>query len=335
MTSLQSSEENKQRKFAAILSLVVSIILMVVKFWAFNLTNSEAIHSDALESIINIVTAGLAIFVIYYAAKPADEDHPYGHGKAEYFSAAFEGGLISFAAVFIIIEGVRSLLGEHNLKELDFGLVLISGAGVINLVLGMYLISQGKKNKSSALRASGHHVISDSITSAGVILGVFIVKIFGLFWLDPIIAILVGLYLAYTGFKLVKESIVSLMDGEDVELMTELAQVFQKSMIPGIIQLHHVKVIRSGNYHHIDAHVVLPEFWDVSYTHDQVNNFEQKVISNYNFYGEMNFHTDPCRKVYCKFCDLPDCHIRKDDFQEKMQVNLSQLRNKEEPDEFK
>lgn len=334
MTSFLNKKEQKQRNFAAIASLVIGATLMLLKFWAFSLTGSEAIRSDAMESIVNVITAAFAIFVVYYAAKPADTDHPYGHGKMEYFSAAFEGGLISFAALFIIIEAIRALLGEYRLQNLDSGLYITFGAGVANLVLGWFLIYMGKKNKSSALRASGHHVISDFVTSAGVIIGLFIVKLTGLTWVDAVIAILVGLYLAYTGFRLAKDSVGGLLDAEDIDLLKELADVFQKSMIPGIIQLHHVKIIRSGFYHHIDAHVVLPEFWEVALVHEKVNEFEKKVIKNYHFNGEMNFHMDPCRRVYCKHCNLEDCSIRQEPFQQKMKVHLSQLRSKEEPQEF-
>ncbi|MCB0355640.1 MAG: cation transporter [Bdellovibrionales bacterium] len=334
MASYLSKEEEKQRNFAAISSLVVGVILMLLKFWAYNMTGSEAVHSDALESIVNITTAALAIFVIYYAAKPVDTDHPYGHGKVEYFSSAFEGGLISFAAVYIIIDAVRALIGRHELQKLDTGLIIVLAAGIVNLLLGLFLIKKGIKNKSLALKASGHHVISDFVTSAGVVIGLIIVKMTGLVWLDPVIAIIVGLYLAFTGLKLVKESVGGLLDAEDLKLLEELARVFQKSMIPGIIQLHHVKVIRSGFYHHIDAHVVLPEFWDVAHVHDKVNEFEKKVIQHYHFQGEMNFHMDPCRRVYCQYCDLANCSIRVEEFKQKMQVNISQLRSKEEPEEF-
>lgn len=329
-----SREEQRQRVLASLLSLVVGSGLMFAKFWAFNLTGSEAVRSDALESIINVITASLAIFVIYYAAKPVDTDHPYGHGKVEYFSAAFEGGLISFAALYIIIEAVRALLAESKVKELNTGLVITFVAGIINLLLGLYLIHKGKKNKSTALHASGHHVISDFITSAGVVLGLLVVKITDILWLDSIIAILVGIYLAYTGLRLVRNAVGTLLDAEDLSLLNELAEVFQKSLIPGVIQLHHVKIIRSGNYHHIDAHIVLPEFWNVAQVHEKVSEFEKNVIKNYHFNGEMNFHMDPCRRVYCQCCDLQDCPIRREEFKERMAMKLSQLRSKEEPSEF-
>lgn len=331
MTSSFNKSELRNRQRASYISLIVGSLLMMLKFWAYNMTRSEAIRSDALESIVNIVTASLAIFVVYYAAKPADEDHPYGHGKAEYFSSAFEGGLISFAAAIIIIDGVRALLGEPYLRDLELGLALVFFCGVVNFLLGIYLVQQGKKNKSTALYASGRHVLSDSITSAGVVGGVFIVKVTGAIWLDASLAILVGVYLAYTGFQLVRQSVGSLMDAEDEGLLKELMEAFQNSRVPGIIQLHNVKVIRSGSYHHIDAHVVLPEFWEISYTHEKLNEFEKKVIQNYTFYGEMNFHMDPCRRVYCRHCDLPNCKIRQEAFVDKLKINLSQLKAKDEP----
>jgi cation diffusion facilitator family transporter len=330
-----TNSENLSRNMAAIISLIVGTLLMVVKFWAYNLTRSEAIRSDALESIVNIVTAAVAIIVVYYAAKPADEDHPYGHGKIEYFSSAFEGGIISFAGVFIVVDAIRSTFGTPNLRNLEQGLWIVFIAGVVNLILGLFLNFQGKKNKSTALMASGQHVISDSITSAGVLIGVGIVKITGALWLDAIVAMIVGVYLTFNGFRIVKNSADSLMDAEDESLLEELVSVFEKSRIPGIIQLHNVKLIRSGHYHHIDAHIVLPEYWTVSFTHEKINEFEARVIQNYTFNGEMNFHMDPCRKVYCKYCDLENCPIRIEKFKEKLPVNIDQLKSKEEPKDIK
>ena len=328
-------EEEKYRRWAAFTSLVVGTGLMLVKFWAYNMTHSEAIYSDALESIINVVTAALAIFVIYYAAKPVDQDHPYGHGKVEYFSSAFEGGLISFASVMIAIEAIRALLNPHELNKLDTGLVIVLIAGVVNLFLGMFLIRQGKRYKSIALKASGHHVISDFVTSAGVALALLLIYFTDAVWLDPVVALVVGGYLGFTGLRLVRQSVGGLMDAEDLELLSQLAKVFEKSLKEGIIQFHHVKVIRSGPYHHIDAHVVLPEFWDVATTHRRINEFEREVIKNYTYGGEMNFHMDPCRRVYCRFCDLKDCPIRQEPFSQRMSVDIAQLRAKDEPRQFR
>ena len=330
-----SDLERKRRRNAVALSLAVSIVLMVVKFWAHNMTESQAIFSDAVESIVNVLAAMVALWVIWYSAKPADEDHPYGHGKIEFFSAAFEGGLITFASLAICVEATKALIRGETLTHLNEGLVLVAAAGIGNLLLGLYLSKRGKALSSVALKASAAHVISDFWTSAGVIGGLFVVQLTGWLWADSVTALLVGLWLGFTGFRLVASAIGGLMDQEDPKLLETLADVFRKSTKPGIIQIHHVRVIRSGWYHHIDAHLVMPEFWDVKRVHEVVNAFERSVIQNYEYGGEMNYHVDPCRRAYCRFCDVADCPIRQESFEEAMPVRLEHLRSPVEPAEFR
>lgn len=328
-------KEEKQRSIAAKVSLVAGFTIMVGKFYAFSLTGSLAVFSDALESIINVITAAFALFVVYYSAKPVDKDHPYGHGKIEYFSEAFEGGLITFAAGFIIIDAIAAFFTEHQVRQLNVGLYIVFVAGVLNLLLGMYLIYKGKKTKSVALKASGHHVISDFWTSFGVFVGLFLVEITGLVVLDIISALAVGLFLGYTGIRLVLESVDGLLDKEDLGLLKKLAVVFTKHAKDGIIQVHHAKVIRSGWYNHIDAHLVVPEYWTIDEVHDNVVDFEKAVLKECGFKGEINYHLDPCRKAYCKVCEVKNCPIRQHEFEHRMPVDLEQLRAKEEPEEFR
>ncbi len=316
------------------ISLVVSIVLLVVKFAAFNLTHSQSIYSDAVESIVNVVAAGMALLVIWYSAKPKDEDHPYGHGKIEFFSAAFEGGLIAFASLLIISEAIQAWWHGQAPSRLKEGLLLVAGAGLANLALGLFLVSRGKKFQSVALRASGTHVISDFYTSAGVILGLILVKLTGANWIDQAAAVIVGGWLGWNGFGLVKESIGGLMDREDPEALRSLAQVFSERAQAGIIQIHHVRMIRSGWYHHIDAHVVIPENWDVKRVHEAINAFEKAVIKRYDYGGEMNFHVDPCRRAYCRVCDVRDCPIRQEPFAERIVFDVAQIRSPVEPQEF-
>lgn len=330
-----SQQEIKERRIASLVSLIVSVILLSIKFWAYDLTNSKAIFSDAMESIVNVIAAALALAVVQYAAKPKDEDHPYGHGKAEYFSAAFEGGLITFAGLFILIDASRALYLGRPLNDLDFGMYLILGAGVGNLLLGLYLDALGKKRGSVALQASAKHVLSDFYTSVGVIIGLILVQWTGFERLDAITAIIVGALLSRSGVKLVRESAGGLMDREDLSALETLAKVFNENVWHGVIQIHHVKIIRAGWYHHIDAHIVLPEFWTISEVHDNINRFEKKVIDSYPFGGEMNFHFDPCGKAYCEVCDLPDCPIRVKAFKQRKTVEIAELRALEEPEQFR
>ncbi|RME14089.1 MAG: cation transporter [Bdellovibrio sp.] len=328
-------KEKRYRIIAAIISVSVSVLLMGIKFWVQNLTGSNAVFSDAMESIVNVLAATLALFIIFYASKPADQDHPYGHGKAEYFSSIFEGGLISFAGLLIIIEAISALIKGSELKELSLGSIIVFAVGVVNLLLGVFLISMGKKNKSSALIASGKHVISDFYTSLGVVLGLLLVKWTGQTWIDPVAALIVASLLIFTGIKVIRESIGNLLDEENIATLEHLSKVFSKHAVNGIIQIHHVKVIRSGYYHHIDAHIVLPEFWNIKMVHEKIYQFEKNFLNDYGHDGEINYHLDPCRRVYCKVCDLKDCPIRQEPFQKRLPVLLDDLRSKEEPPEFR
>jgi cation diffusion facilitator family transporter len=328
-------EDLKNRRFAAGLSLAVSLVLIFVKFWAYNLTQSKAIFSDALESVVNVVAAAMALFVIYYANKPVDRDHPYGHGKVEFFSASVEGILITFAGVLIIIDSVNAMFRGHSMQELGLGLALTVGAGFVNLFLGIYLLSVGKKNKSAALEASGQHVLSDFYTSVAVLAGLLVVWGTGLTWLDPVVAVFVGMLLIYSGMKVVRNSIRGLMDEEDPKLMEDLRDSFLRTKPPGIIQIHHVKVIRSGWFHHIDAHLVVPEFWNVNEVHDNITAFERRVLKDYEYSGELNFHVDPCRQAYCKHCAYENCEIRKEPYVEDLPIDVEDLRSPYEPEPFR
>lgn len=328
---LTGKDSEREQRLAAYVSLVVGIILLVLKFWAYNVTGSNAVFSDALESIVNVVAAIALIFVIIYANQPADKDHPYGHGKIEYFSAAFEGGLISFAAIMIIVDAVNGLIYGHTLKQLNFGLYIVAVAGVCNYLLGFFLVRIGNKRGSTALVASGKHVISDFWTSFGVLVGLLVVKLTGFIWLDSVVAIIVGLLLAKTGFKIVKNSISGLLDEEDEDSIKLVADTFSKHISESVIQIHNLKMIRSGQYHHIDAHLVVPEYWDVAAVHENIDRFESRVMRDYPYNLELHFHLDPCRKVYCKYCDVKDCPIRKQAFVKRLPLLISHLTSPEEP----
>lgn len=320
---------------ASIISLVVGTSLMLFKFWAYNLTKSEAVLSDALESIVNVVTAALAIVVVIVSAKPADKDHPYGHGKAEYLSAAFEGGLIAFAALAIIFEAVKALLYPEELRNLGTGAMLVAGAGFVNFLLGIFLVRVGRRNRSLALEASGKHVMSDFITSIGVVAGLGLVWLTGLTWIDPVCAIIVAIMLAYTGYKLVRESLGGLLDEENDEIICAILRLIGADRPAGIIQVHHLRVMRSGHYHHIDAHAVVPEYWDVREAHNYTDAFEQALMEQYPYEGELHLHLDPCRRAYCQFCDVTECPIRKEPFERKRAIDFDELTSPQEPRRFR
>ena len=317
--------EHRLKRKASIVSLVVSLIVFLLKVFAYNQTKSTAVLSDALEGIVNVVAAAFALWVIYIASKPADEDHPYGHGKLEYFSASFEGGFVFFAAIAIFFESSKALMHGQNLKQLDFGIAIIVIAGLINLFLGLYLKSVGTKHKSEALVASGQHVLTDFWTSLAVIVGLLIVLFTGWTWVDPVMGILLSFHLAGTGFMIVRRSIGALMDEFDPEALESLASAIRKNRVEGFIDIHQMRVIRSGHFHHVDAHLVIPEFWNIAVAHEWSEDFENSIVRDYPFDGEFAFHLDPCKKSYCEQCDLQNCPIRVKAFQKHKEITVQSL----------
>lgn len=328
---MKQIKEDKMRLKIAALTMLLGPLLFVGKLYAYQVTQSQAVLSDALESIINILGSIVTFFVIKVAVSPADKDHPYGHGKAEYFAASFEGGAITFAGIMICFVSIKNLWdGVFILKNLDIGLAIVLAAGLINGGLGMYLQKMGAKLDSKALYSSGKHLFSDFLTSVGIIVGLLLVKWTNILWLDPIIAILIGLQLIYHGFQILKDSTNVLMDGHNPEILNKLLQIFNQQAFEGIIRIHHVKVMRSGRYHHIDLHVVVPEFWSIEMGHDKSGEFSRRVFKDYGKEGEMHFHLDPCLQKYCKACSLSDCSVRKEQFQAVIPFSMEEFISPEE-----
>ena len=310
-------DSHQQKKIAAIISLVIGFVLLALKFYAYHVTGSKAILSDALESIVNVSAGTITLVVLIIAARPADHDHPYGHGKVESMASTFEGGAILFAGILIMIEGVQTFFHGAVIGQLNLGLIIVSVAGLLNGLLGFFLHYRGKKFHSEALRSSGAHLITDAVTSIGVLIGLFLVKITGMQWIDPVVAFLFGIMLAIAGTKILIRSGNVLLDAHDIDTLKLLAEIFEKNYRPGVIHIHFTRVIRSGSHHHIDCHMVIPEFWTIDRAHDFSDEFEKDVISDYPMTGELHVHLDPCRKAYCESCEVKECPIRLKDFKKR------------------
>jgi cation diffusion facilitator family transporter len=306
--------DSRARLRAGVLSLMVGAVLLLAKYQAYRLTGSTAILSDALESIVNVVAAVFALGALVFAGRPADRNHPYGHGKMEFLSAAFEGGLIAFAAVLIIYEVAQTLWEGVEVRRLDLGLLIVLGAGLANLALGLYLVRTGRRHQSMTLLADGQHILSDFWTSAGIVLGLVLVRVTGLAWVDPVVAAVVALKLLWTGSRLVRQAAAGLLDEEDAELLQRLTRALARHVGQGVIRFHHLRAIRSGRFHHVDAHLVVPEFWSVERAHELAEGLSARVIREVAVDGEIVFHTDPCHRAYCAICDLPDCPVRREPF---------------------
>ena len=325
---------DRSRTIAIAVSLVVGILLLAVKFLAYSWTGSTAVLSDAMESIVNVIAAGFAMWVIRFSHRPADRSHPYGHGKIEYFSAVFEGGLITLAAALILWEAIQALIRGPELRQLDLGLIIVFLAGVGNALLGLFLIRVGKRTHSLALVADGQHVLTDFWTSLGVVLGLLLVKWTGLVWLDPVVAGIVAVNLLFTGIRLVRRAGGGLLDEEDPALIRHIVEAFESTAHPGIIRLHHLRAIKAGKSAHVDAHIVVPEFWTVEEAHEVVEGFEQKMVDELHVEGEIVFHTDPCRRAYCPACDVADCPVRREPFRGREPLTVEEAIRPDPPRTF-
>jgi cation diffusion facilitator family transporter len=202
------------------------------------------------------------------SARPPDEKYPYGYGKIGYFSAGFEGGLITVAAVAILYESIKALLHPHPLERLGVGMLITAAASVVNLLLGLWLIKQGSRTNSFILVADGRHVLTDSYTSFGVVAGVALVLLTGWAWLDPVIAMLVGANIIWTGITLVRESFSGLMGRSDRDLLERLVATLESGRKPGWLDLHHLRAWQSGDRTFVDFHLVVPAEWTVRQIHD-------------------------------------------------------------------
>ena len=322
---LSVADDARVRLRAALLSLVVATLILAAKYQAYRMTGSTAVLSDALESIVNVLAAVFALGGLIFAGRPADRNHPYGHGKIEFFSAAFEGGLITFASILIVYEAVRSLASGPDVRQIGTGLLIVLGSGLVNLALGIYLVRTGRRYLSLTLVADGQHVLADVWTSAGVIVGLGLVQLTGRAWLDPLVALLVALWLMLTGFRLVRHAAGGLLDEEDPLLLRRVLDALQKYVGGGVIRVHHLRAIRSGRFQHVEAHLVVPEFWSVERAHDLSEDVAARVMRDLGAEGEMVFHTDPCHRVYCVTCDLEDCPIRREPFLKLTPLTLEEV----------
>lgn len=317
------------------ISVAVSIVLLGLKFLTYHLTHSSAVLSDALESIINVVASLFASLSIWMAAKPPDPDHPYGHGKIEYFSAGFEGALIIAAAIGIFYTGLRHLLTPHPLPELEIGLIILFGATVINLLLGVFLVRTGRRTDSLALVADGRHILTDVYSSVGVLMGLLLVYLTGWLQLDGAIACLVGINIIFTGVRLVHQSFTRLMDASDPVLLDRIARILTAQRRLDWIDIHQLRAWRAGTMIHIDLHLVLPEDLSLEKAHHEAKIVENLIKKDFRGKASTLVHMDPCRPDECPVCRRELCDHRsaeQDEATEWSRQRLVRMSSQERPE---
>lgn len=308
------------------LSFFLSTIICAVKFLAYFLTHSLVILADALETIINVVAAAFAWYSIYLSAKPKDTEHPYGHGKVEFFSIGFEGAMILIAGIVIIYEAVKVFINPSPVHELGIGVWLAAGTGLANFLLGWFLKLKGKKHNSLTLKGNGEHIMSDAYTSLGVIVSVGLIILTGYNWIDPLASVIAAGIIIYTGFKLMRKSVGGLMDETDMEVVDELVTVLKSSRHANWIDIHNLRVQQYGNFYHVDCHVTLPYYFSLEQVHDEITQLD--LLLNKGFEkGTIEFfiHTDPCIPESCTHCLLSECAQRRKPFVQKIEWTKENL----------
>ena len=310
--------------------LLAGMGIMAVKALAYLITNSNVILTDAMESVINILAGTFALYSLILASKPRDRNHPYGHGKIEFISATIEGTLILLAGLTIIGKAIYNLVYPQEVTDVDIGIYLTGGAGLVNFILGGILVYHGKKNKSITMEADGRHLLSDGYSTVGMIVGLVIIYYTGLIWIDNSVAALFGLVIAFTGIKIMRRSVPGIMDEADMELLREIVDTLEEKREDNWIDIHNLRVIKYGSIYHLDCHMTLPWYFSVEQAHDEMKKVEGLIKNKYGSTAELFVHSDPCLESSCGLCTIENCEVRKNPFKKKLVWNLENvLENKQ------
>jgi cation diffusion facilitator family transporter len=303
----------------------IAIALFIVKLIAWRITDSVAILTDALESIVNVVAGLMGVYSLYVSAKPRDKEHPYGHGKVEFISAAVEGTLILGAGFFIIYEAIQNLLNPHSVQRLDYGIILVAVTAAVNFMVGSIAVNKGEKSRSLALIASGKHLKTDTWSTIGIIAGLILLYFTHLLWLDSAVAMLFALIIIYTGYKIIRPSVAGIMDEADTELLNRLIILLNKNRRENWIDLHNLRIIKYGGTLHMDCHLTVPWYLNVREAHAEIDALAALVRNEFGEAMELFVHSDPCVEYSCKICIKQNCAVRQHELQHRIEWTLENI----------
>ena len=293
-----------------LLSLVVSIGLVATKFYAYHLTRSQAVLTDALESIINVATSGFALYSLYLAGLPKDENHPYGHGKVENLSLGFEGALIFIAGVFILYSATQGLIHPHPVARPDWGVLLLASTAVVNLTVGLLLVRTGKRLNSVALVGDGQHLYIDALTSIVSSGALVLVAATGIVRFDSGAALLLGAFILVNGGRMLRHAVSGLMDETDTAIVADVIAELQAQRRASWIDVHNLRVQRYGANLHIDCHMQMPYYFTLEQVHTELHDIEELIRTRFAVEVEMFVHADPCTFGACSLCLMAECPVR-------------------------
>lgn len=309
-----------QKRIAAL-----SIMLLIAKTVAWYITGSVAILTDAFESIVNVVAGLVGVYSLYISAKPQDQDHPYGHGKAEFISAGIEGSLISIAGIFIIYKAIINLTHPHTIQQLDYGIILVAVTGLINYFAGTVCVKTGNKNNSLALISTGKHLQTDTWSTLGIVIGLILILITKLVWIDSIVAILFSIFIIYTGYKILRSSVAGIMDEADANLLKKMVQMLNENRRVNWIDLHNLRIIKYGSRIHLDCHLTVPWYLNVHEAHKEIDALSNLVKNEFGESVELFVHSDGCMEFSCRICSKFECTVRQHAFERKVEWTMENI----------
>lgn len=306
---------------------IIAIVLFIVKLAAWYITHSVAILTDALESIVNITAGLIGIYSLYISAKPKDHDHPYGHGKAEFISAAVEGTLITVAGVIIIYEAINNFIHPHKIQKLDWGIILVAATAVINYIVGAICVNTGRKNNSLQLISSGKHLQSDTYSTLGIVAGLILLYVFKFWWIDSAVAMIFAFIIIFTGYKIVRTSVAGIMDEADTGLIAKMVALLNENRKEDWMDCHNLRIIKNGPTLHLDCHLTVPWYFNMNEAHAQIDILSDLVRKEFDNSMELFVHTDGCMPFSCPICTKQNCHVRQHPFQKKIEWTVENVIN--------
>jgi cation diffusion facilitator family transporter len=286
-------EEKREMNRAMQLSLAAGFLMLAIKCYAYFITGSAAILSDSAESVVHVFAVGFAVYSMWLSHKPADCDHIYGHDRITFFSAGFEGGLIIVAGFFILYQAIQKIVFGFELENLNVGMVFIAIATVLNGGLGLFLLGRGRRYHSLVLEADGKHILTDCMTSLGVILALILYRITGWIYFDPLIAILIALNILWTGAQLLYNAFHGLMDRTDSTLDLRIRQLLNEAAKKYQISYHNLRHRNAGNRLMIEVHLLFPKDFSIFMAHELATYIEQEVESGFEKPTELITHLEP------------------------------------------
>ena len=308
------------------LTLAIGVVLTIIKFFAWYITNSNAILSDAFESILNIGTGVFALYSLYLSQLPKDRNHPYGHGKIEFLAAGIAGGVILITGLFIIGKAFYNFFEPNEIFNLDTGIYLTIFSGAIHLIIGFLLLRRGKAHNNLVLESEAKHLLSDGLSSVALIVGLVLMLITGFIWLDQVVAIGLGIFIIYSGFGLLRKAIAGIMDEADLNLIEEIISRLNSTRHSEWIDLHNFRVIKYGSKLHVDCHLTIPWYYNQVEGHGVISDFENAVDKYCGDSVELFIHVDPCEPPeMCRFCSVENCEYRKNAMEKIIDWNVENV----------